>query len=58
MQMTFWLPYKQLADQSASDRALINDGVFALLLQLAPYVTGDRALFIDMLNDFFKKQKR
>jgi len=55
--LTFWLQYRDLTAPSKEDREIINDGVYTTMMQVTPYVSGDRAVYAAMLKDFFAAQK-
>lgn len=56
--LTFWLQYRALISPEADDRRLINDGVYAVMMQIAPYIRGDRGAYVGLIADFFASQKR
>lgn len=43
---SFWLQYRAVTEPEGSDRARINDAVYATILQIAPYLAGDRAAYL------------
>ncbi len=55
--LTFWLQYRDLTAPSNKDRKTINDGVYTTMMQIVPYVTGDRAIYAAMLREYFTAQK-
>ena len=54
--MTFWLQYRDLTAPAQSSKAIINDGVYATMIQIAPYVAGDREAYAGLVTEYFKKQ--
>jgi len=56
--LTFWLQYRNLLDPPKSDKDLIHNGVYSTLLQIAPYVVGDRAVYTALLAEFSGAQAR
>ncbi|MEM8770679.1 MAG: TetR/AcrR family transcriptional regulator [Pseudomonadota bacterium] len=55
--MTFWLQFAAFQAPEKAGRRLINDGVHSLMMQIAPYVQGDRAAYIALLEEYFRKQR-
>ncbi len=55
--LTFWLQYRDLTAPSNNDSKTINDGVYTTMMQIVPYVTGDRAVYANMLREYFTAQK-
>jgi AcrR family transcriptional regulator len=53
--LTFWLQYRAILEREQSDKARINDGVYSTVLQIAPYVTGDRAAYLKGARAYFTK---
>lgn len=56
--LTFWLQYRDLTAAANDSRAIINDGVYATLIQIAPYIAGDRAAYLDILADQFRDTQK
>jgi len=54
---TFWLQYRDLTAPDSKGRDIINDGVYETLLQIAPYVAGDRAAYAELVKDYFRTRK-
>lgn len=52
--LTFWLQYRDLTAAANNSREIINDGVYATLIQIAPYFAGDRAAYLALLDEQFK----
>ena len=44
---TFWLQYRAATEAAPTDRARINDAVYATILMIAPYLAGERAAYLD-----------
>ena len=55
--LTFWLQYEALAAPDHKGARLINDGVYALMMMIAPYVAVDRAAYADLIAAYFAKQQ-
>ncbi len=55
--LTFWLQYRDLTAPAQSSRTIINDGVYSTMIQIAPYIAGDRAPYAALLTEYFKKQR-
>ncbi|MFZ5616071.1 MAG: TetR/AcrR family transcriptional regulator [Pseudomonadota bacterium] len=56
--LTFWLQYRLITHGEQSDRSRINDGVYSTVLQIAPYVVGDRAAYLKGAAKYFSAQKK
>lgn len=56
--LTYWLQFRAIAEPQASDRARISDGVYAAVLQIAPYVAGDRRRYLEGAAAYFAQQDR
>lgn len=54
--LTYWLQYRAIAEALMSDKARINDGVYSAVLQIAPYVVGDRAAYLKGASAYFARQ--
>lgn len=58
--LTFWLQYRDLTAPAQSGknsgRTIINDGVYSTMIQIAPYIAGDREPYAALLAEYFKKQ--
>lgn len=54
--LSFWLQYRALGDAPMSDRTRIHDGVYSAVLQIAPYVAGDRAAYLKGAAAYFAAQ--
>ena len=53
---TYWLPYANLRSLSSSPKTVINEGVYAALIQITPH-WGDRAdTYATLLKDFLDGQ--
>lgn len=50
---TFWLQYRAVTEPEKSDRARINDAVFATILMIAPYLAGDRGGYLKAAAEHF-----
>lgn len=55
--LTFWLQYIDLASAETDSRRIINNGVYSAMMMIAPYVSGDRGAFAELLKDQFSAQK-
>lgn len=55
--LTFWLQYRNLTAPSQNDREIINDGVYSTMMQITPYIDGDRAGYAAMLREYFTSQR-
>jgi AcrR family transcriptional regulator len=55
--LTFWLQFETLQHAERPPRDVINDGVFSVLMQIAPYLTEGKAAFAVLLRDYFASQK-
>ncbi|MEO1251917.1 MAG: TetR/AcrR family transcriptional regulator [Pseudomonadota bacterium] len=56
--LTFWLQFATLASNAPqTPRQMINDGVYALMMQTVPYMAADRAAFAGLLSDYFAAQR-
>ena len=56
--LTYWLHYQTVTASGQTDRTRINDGVYAAVLQIAPYLIGDRRDYLKSASDFFAAQNR
>lgn len=54
--LTFWLQYRAITEKEKSDRDRINDGVYSTVMQIAPYVVGDRSAYLKGAAAYFAKQ--
>lgn len=54
--LTYWLQYRAITEAQQSDRARINDGVYSTVMQIAPYVAGDRGAYLAGAAAYFAKQ--
>jgi AcrR family transcriptional regulator len=54
--LTYWLQYRAVSEREMTDKARINDGVYSTVMQIAPYVTGDRAAYLKGAATFFARQ--
>ncbi|MDZ7628923.1 MAG: TetR/AcrR family transcriptional regulator [Parvularculaceae bacterium] len=43
---TFWLQYRAVTQAEQSDRARINDAVYATILMIAPFLAGERSAYL------------
>lgn len=50
---TFWLQYRAVTEPEKSDRARINDAVYATILMIAPYLAGDRGGYLKAAAEHF-----
>jgi AcrR family transcriptional regulator len=50
---TFWLQYRAVTEPEESDRARINDAVYATILQIAPYLTSGRSTYLKAAAEHF-----
>lgn len=50
---TFWLQYRAATEPEKSDKARINDAVYATILQIAPYLAGDRRGYLKAAAEHF-----
>jgi AcrR family transcriptional regulator len=50
---TFWLHYRSATEPALSDRARINDAVYATILKIAPFLAGDRRGYLKAAADHF-----
>lgn len=55
--LTFWLQFAALSNPEKQGRKVINDGVYALMMQIAPYVAGERADYAALLSEYVANQK-
>ncbi len=55
--LTFWLQYRAVTETQMTDKARINDGVYSAVMQIAPYVAGDRENYLKGAAAFFAKQR-
>jgi len=55
---SFWLQYRAVTEPEGSDRARINDAVYATILQIAPYLAGDRAAYLNAAAAHFAASAR
>lgn len=55
--LTFWLQYRDLSNSSKSEREIISDGVYMTMMQISPYVSGDRDAYSALLAEHFTAQK-
>ncbi len=51
--LTFWLQYRGLTAPSNDERAHINSGVYATMMQITPYVRENRETYAAMLAEYF-----
>lgn len=56
--LTYWLQYRAIAEKERTDKARIQDGVYSTVLQIAPYVAGDRAAYLKGAARYFAAQKK
>ena len=56
MHLTFWLPFRLLEEPGATARRIIDDGVYTTMLQIAPYVVGDRDAYVGTLKEYFERR--
>lgn len=54
--LTYWLQYRSIVEGRPSDRARINDGVYSAVMQIAPYVSGDRSDYLKRAAVYFAEQ--
>jgi len=54
--LTFWLQYRAIAGAAMTDKARINDAVYSTVMQIAPYVVGDRSAYLSGANAYFARQ--
>lgn len=54
--LTFWLQYAALTASERKGAALINDGVYALMMMLAPYFAGERDAYAELVQNYFSKR--
>jgi AcrR family transcriptional regulator len=54
--LTFWLQYRAITEAQQTDKARINDGVYAAVMQIAPYVVGDRRDYLKGAAKYFAAQ--
>ncbi len=54
--LTYWLQYRSIAEAQSSDKARIDDGVYSAVLQIAPYVVGDRKDYLKGAAKYFASQ--
>ncbi len=54
--LSYWLQFRSVVAPASSDRARIHDGVFSTVMQIAPFVTGDRAAYVDLVRQYFDAQ--
>ncbi|HBK90055.1 MAG TPA: hypothetical protein DDZ68_00140, partial [Parvularcula sp.] len=50
---TYWLQYRTVTEPEKSDRARINDAVYATILQIAPYLTSGRSAYLKAASEHF-----
>jgi AcrR family transcriptional regulator len=55
---TFWLQYRAVTEPEGSDRARINDAVYATILQIAPYLAGERDSYLTAAAAHFSAAAR
>lgn len=56
--LTFWLQYRDLTAPATDDRAVINSGVHAAMMQITPYIRENRETYAAMLADYFSSLNR
>lgn len=56
--LTYWLQYRAILEREQTDRARINDGVYSAVMQIAPYVVGDRGAYLKGAAGQFAAQTR
>ncbi len=56
--LTFWLQFEALRQGDRGARDVINDGVYAIMMQIAPYFTDGKTAFAELLRDYFASQSR
>lgn len=54
---TFWLQYADLTSPGKSGKKVINEGVYSIMMQIAPYVIGDKKAYAEVLAQYFAAQK-
>lgn len=54
--LTFWLQYRDLTKPLKSGREIITEGVYATMMQITPYIRGDRKAYAALLRDYFAAQ--
>lgn len=54
--LTYWLQYRALTEGQMSDKARIHDGVYSAVLQIAPFISGDRATYLNGVSAYFAAQ--
>ncbi|MEL6361548.1 MAG: TetR/AcrR family transcriptional regulator [Pseudomonadota bacterium] len=55
MHMSFWIQYMSFSEVK-DERAVIHQGVYNGLLQLAPFVKYDREAYTALLTEYFQEQ--
>lgn len=55
--LTFWLQFSMLEESNRTSRQIINDGVYSVMMQIAPFAGAQRGDYAAMLQDFFARQK-
>ncbi len=54
--LTFWIAFRRLTSKSGSQADAIHDGVYATLIQIAPYLTAGRAAYTELLAETFAQR--
>ncbi|MEZ5897016.1 MAG: TetR/AcrR family transcriptional regulator [Parvularculaceae bacterium] len=51
--LSYWLQFRSVAAPVSNDRERIHDGVFSTVMQIAPFVTGDRGAYVELVRQYF-----
>jgi AcrR family transcriptional regulator len=54
--LSYWLQFRSITAPAQNDRARIHDGVYSTVMQIAPFVAGDRSAYVALVADYFDAQ--